>query len=67
MGGLSARAVHPPVFTGNFAVGNQIASQCRNVAISFVEVNERYGLWVLKKSSFLPNSQNLGDRKCLEN
>ena len=25
------------------------------------------GLWLLKKSSFLPNSQNLGDTKCLEN
>src|SRR5437667_10554025 len=24
-------------------------------------------LWVLKKSSFLPNGQNFGDRECLEN
>lgn len=24
-------------------------------------------LWLLKNSSFLPNSQNLGDTKCLEN
>ena len=24
-------------------------------------------LWLLKKSSFLPNRQNLGDTKCLEN
>jgi len=30
-------------------------------------VNERNGLWVLKKSSFFPNSQKLGDRKCVEN
>jgi len=23
--------------------------------------------WLLKKSGFLPNGQNLGDTKCLEN
>jgi hypothetical protein len=29
-------------------------------------VSERSGLWQLKKSIFLPNSQNLGDAKCVE-
>jgi hypothetical protein len=29
--------------------------------------SECNGLWVLKKSSFFPNSQNWVDTKCLEN
>lgn len=41
MGGLSARAVHPPFFTGNFAVGSQRASLSVVMSTSFVEVNER--------------------------
>jgi hypothetical protein len=37
------------------------------LAFSIEGVKECNSAWVLKKSSFLPNNQNFGDTKCLEN
>jgi predicted component of type VI protein secretion system len=53
----------------NYLKEEKAASPWRKIAIARIDLCrgfERYGLWLLKNPSFLPNSQNLGDTKCAE-
>jgi hypothetical protein len=38
---------------------------CCNVPITLIEVNERYCLWLLKKSRLVQKLPKLGDQKCI--